>query len=293
MSVGSTASAAARRLCPGSSASAQPSPARASTLATTSVPTPALIPSRTSSSTGAVRASGRITSGSRSSRCRTPAWVPDTRPGSSPVCAASAAANAMSCAARLARTAARTAASPAPRSGSLTPGAASLTAESTQASLSPCRPTSACRDAWPAAELAGQPARQPHRGVERRRPRVAVREPVRGHRDPGPLDAGQGVGGNPRQVGVCWRARPRRRRAARPPATRTGGSARRAAGPSRRPGRRPGWRPAVRRRGRASPGRCRGPRDPGASRRRRPPTPRPRTAAPARPGRRRRTGAPA
>ena len=151
--VGSTASAAARRACPGSNASAQPSAVRDSTLATTSAPTPALIPSRTSNSTGALRANGRITSGSSSSRCRTPPWAPDTAGGSSLVCAASARPNATSCAARRARTAARTAASPAPRSGSLAPGAASLTAESTQASLPECRSSSGCRDVPPTAAL--------------------------------------------------------------------------------------------------------------------------------------------
>ena len=131
------------------------------------------------------------------------------------MCAASAAANAMSCAARLARTAARTAASPAPRPGSLTPGAASLTAESAQASLSPCRPASACKDAWPTAEL---PASQ--RASRTAAWKAGVRASPSASRwvatrDPGPLDAGQGVGGNPRQVGIRRRSRRRRRRAAR------------------------------------------------------------------------------
>ena len=134
--VGSTASAAARRVCPSSSASAQPSAVRDRTLETTSVATPALMPSRTSSRTGARRASGMTIPGSRSSRRHTPPRFPglhqDQRWCTGPAHARTARRERHAGPGRLPRTAA----SPSPRSGSLTPGAASLTAESTQASSS-------------------------------------------------------------------------------------------------------------------------------------------------------------
>ena len=190
------------------------------------------------------------------------------RRGSSLVCAASAGANAASCAARRARTAARTAASPAPRSGSLAPGAASLTAESTQASLSPMPVEQRLQGRRADGGAPRQPARQPHRGVERRRARVGVRRA--GGWPPGSTPARRRPGRRRRIYGRSGFGpeprRPRGRHAARPPATRAAGSARKAAGPSRRPGRRRGWRRAVRRRGRAGPRRWRGSPDPGASR---------------------------
>ena len=140
---------------------------------------------------------------------------------------------------RRARTAARTAASPAPRSGSLTPGAASLTAESTQASLSRWRPSSDRREVPAAAELGCQPAGQPYRRVESSGAGVGVGEPVRGHTRPRLLDVGQrGAGGSaerpdPRFACPATRARERgaeRARQRRQPPGQPGGQQIRAVG---------------------------------------------------------------
>ena len=183
---------------------------------------------------GRSRASGRTTVGQQVLQVPHARVGAGHRPGSSRVCAASAAANAVSWAARRARTAARTAASPAPRSGSLTPGAASLTAESTHASLSPCRSSSACRDAAPAAELPASQRASRTAAWKAGRPLVGVREPVGGHPGPGPLDAQPGRPGNPRQVGIRRRSArqggAQRARQRREPAGQPGGQQVRAVG---------------------------------------------------------------
>ena len=243
VSVGSTARAAAAAVCPGSSASAQPSAARRQHAGDDLGGHPGAHPVQHQQQHGcAAGPAARPQPGSRSSRCRGPAAV------TAPVrrwCARPARPRRPHRAPHAGpATAESTAASPAPRSGSLTPGAASLTAESTQASCSRYRPTSRPGPAPPRPREDGRPG-PASRASRTAAWKAAIRsspgpgQPVRGH-PPHACSTETRVPG--RTCGSSGACRPvrRARTAGRRPGLPAAGSARRAAGPSHRRGPRRG-----------------------------------------------------